>query len=102
MLTTALQLPRRPARRLPDSSQPPTHRTDRPQNPKNDLRWLHLDGINHLHEKLSVQEAPDRVTNITCRERTTTYDHSTDLGTYLDLGVMACSIGATTEGGDIE
>jgi hypothetical protein len=77
------------------------HHTDRPQNPKSDLRWFHLDGINHLHEKLSVQEASDRVTNITCREGDTTYDHSTDLNTYLDLGVMAYSIGATTGGGDI-
>jgi hypothetical protein len=76
--------------------------TDRPQLPKSDLRWLHLDGINHLHEKLNVQEAPDRDMHITYKERVTTYNHSTDLDTNLNLGVRAYSIGATTGGGDAE
>jgi hypothetical protein len=58
-----------------------------------DLRWLHLDGINHLHEKLSAQEAPDKDNSIAYREVVTTYDHSTDIDTYVDIGVRAYSIG---------
>jgi hypothetical protein len=77
------------------------HSTNQQHLHRNDLRWLHLDIFNHLHVRLSAQEATDRDLSITCNEGVIPYDHSTDLDTNLDLGVRVYSIGAMTRGGTL-
>jgi hypothetical protein len=77
------------------------HRTDRQHLPKSDLRWLHLDRINHLHETLSVQQALDKdLSIVTCGAGVTPFDHSIDCDN-LDPRVRVYSIGATIGGGTL-
>jgi hypothetical protein len=78
------------------------HNVNRQQFQKSDLKWLHLDRLDHLHVILDIQEVTHRDLSITCRKGNTPYGHFTKLDTHLELGVRVRSIGVATERSDVE